>query len=109
MQRKKTGGTLGAALVACLSMEHITSGFNSQRWKNQAPKAGLRRSVGGGGWGGESWREEGGDACKGGEIAAEMACMRMTGLTVGLAVGLAVGRCGAVWGGGGFFHRVIRA
>lgn len=30
----------GAALVACLSMEHITTGFNSQRWKNHFPKAG---------------------------------------------------------------------
>lgn len=48
MQRNKKagGGSLGAALVACLSMEHITTGFNSQRWKNHVPKAGQRR------WGG---------------------------------------------------------
>lgn len=40
--KKAGGGSLGAALVACLSMEHITTGFNSQRWKNHVPKAGQR-------------------------------------------------------------------
>lgn len=41
MQRNKKpgGGSLGAALVACLSMAHVTTGFNSQRWKNHIPKS----------------------------------------------------------------------
>lgn len=30
--KKGGGGSLGAALVACLSMEHVTTGFNSQHW-----------------------------------------------------------------------------
>lgn len=34
------GSSLGAALVACLSMEHIATGFNSQHWKNQIPEIG---------------------------------------------------------------------
>ncbi len=74
MQRnKKAGvGSLGAALVACLSMEHITTGFNSQRWKNHVPKAGQQR------WG----RLRGGGrkvavamVVEGGEIAVKTACM----------------------------------
>lgn len=61
----KKGGesSLGAALVACLSMEHITTGFYSQRWKkNRVPKSGQQEWVtgpeGGGKKGGDSyWRE----------------------------------------------------
>lgn len=63
MQRKTKagGGSLGAALVACLSMEHITTGFNSQRWKNHVPQAGQWRWEGlrgaGGRWeGGGRWQ-----------------------------------------------------
>lgn len=70
MQRNKNkkqagGGSLGAALVACLSMEHITTGFDSQRWKNHVPKAVVVVVVGAGGFG----------LGEGGRIALEMAWM----------------------------------
>lgn len=39
IQRKKKLGSLGAVLVACLSMDPITAGFNSKRWENHISKS----------------------------------------------------------------------
>lgn len=83
MRRNKETNILGAVLVACLSMEHITTSFTVNTGKTMFPKLGSRAG-----------KVKGRVMEVGQEVALKMECALDGGLQVGCGVSLGLNHPG---------------